>query len=151
MELNVTLTDLMDAVDRESEFADYGYFLDPNTGVTHFLWDGEADESDDPALFEELSERTDELIQLPDRSMTDLYSRAEDFTALRVVDSKQRAKLARACRKARRKRSIGFFLSEITSLGLNAEQLAYWNECDEEFVRHWCAQKGIGIIAEARR
>lgn len=145
MELTVKLADLMDAVDRESEFADYGYFVDPETGVTHFLWDGEADETDDPAAFEALSRRVDELIQLPDRSLTDLYARAEDFTALRVVDARQRVKLARACRKARRRRNIGVFLGEITALGLVGEQRAYWDECDEEFVRFWCAQRNIAI------
>ncbi|MEC4176187.1 hypothetical protein VIN30_06975 [Adlercreutzia sp. R7] len=145
MELTVTLTDLMDAVDRESEFDDYGYFLDPATGATHFLWDGRADEVDDDAAFEALSERVDELIKLPDRSLTDLYARAEDFTALRVMDARQRARLARVCRKARRKRNIGFFLAEATALGLGDEQRAYWDECDEEFVRHWCANEGIAI------
>lgn len=145
MGLTVKLTDLMDAIDRESEFADYGYFLDPETGVTHFLWDGDADETDDPAVFQALSARVGELIPLPDRSLTDLYARAEDFTALRVMDARQRARLARACRKARRKRNIGLFLAEVTALGLGAEQRAYWDECDEEFVRHWCADGGIAI------
>lgn len=145
MELTVTLTDLMDAIDRESEFDDYGYFLDPATGVTHFLWDGRADEVDDDAAFEALSERVDEFIKLPDRSLTDLYDRAEEFTAQQVADERQRAKLARACHKARRKRNIGLFLGEITKLGLNAEQRAYWDACDEEFARRWCAEQGIAI------
>ncbi|MEC4185117.1 hypothetical protein VJ918_09880 [Adlercreutzia sp. R21] len=145
MELTVTLTDLMDAVDRESEFDDYGYFLDPATGATHFLWDGRADEVDDDAAFEALSERVDELIKLPDRSLTDLYARAADFATRHVADERQRAKLTRACHKARRKRNIGLFLAEITTLGLNAEQRAFWDACDEAFVRRWCAEAGIAI------
>ena len=145
MELTVTLTDLMDVIDRESEFDDYGYFLDPAPGVTHFLWDGQADEADDEAAFEALSERVDELIKLPDRSLTDLYARAEDFTAQHVTDERQRDKLVRACRKARRKRNISLFLAEITALGLNAEQRAFWDTCDETFVRRWCAEASIAI------
>lgn len=85
------------------------------------------------------------LFSCPIAPSPTLYARAEDFTALRVVDARQRAKLARACRKARRRRNIGVFLGEITALGLVGEQRAYWDECDEEFVRFWCAQRNIAI------
>lgn len=44
MPLHAALSDLMDAIDRESEFDDYGYFIDPETDETHFLWDMQADE-----------------------------------------------------------------------------------------------------------
>lgn len=148
MTLEVTLSSLMDAIDRESEFENYGYFVDPKTGQTHFLWDMEADESDDPALFESLSERVGDFIKLPDRSLTDLFVRAESFIAQKAPDSATAKKLEKALKRARRKSCIPLFLREVNALGLYQEQLDFWNECDEAFVRQWCANQGIRIVEE---
>lgn len=146
MTLHASLVDLMDAIDRESEFEDYGYFIDPATDETHFLWDGEADESDDPELFERLSQRAGGFIRLPDRSMTDLFERAEEFIAQEVTDPVVAKKLGKALRKARRKSGIPLFLREVNAAGLYGEQRAFWDKQDELFVRRWCAENGIDII-----
>lgn len=148
MPLRVSLSDLMDAIDRESEFEDYGYFIDPETGVTHFLWDMEADESDDPALFESLSQQTGGFVKLPDRSMTNLFERAEEFIAKKVDDTSATKKLQKALKRARRKNCIPLFLGEVNALGLYQAQLDFWNERDEAFVRQWCAKRGIEIVED---
>lgn len=145
MELHVALSDLMDAVDSESEFDDYGYFLDPATGVTHLLWDGEVDGTGDRCLFQEMAKRLDDFIKLPDRSMTDLYQRARDFLVWLNVDERKKKQLQKALRKAKRKRDPSIFLGEANALGLHDEQLAYWDACDESFVRQWCAENDIAV------
>lgn len=144
--LSVSLSTLMDAIDSESDYSDYGYFLDPATGKTHLLWDMCVDEIDDMDLFEQFSERIDEFIKLPDRSMTDCYTRAEQFSDEIDVDETMRKRLKKACKKARRTGNITFFLKEAHGLGLYREQVAFWNQLDEAFVRQWCAEHGIAII-----
>ena len=139
--LSVSMSTLMYAIDSESEYDEYGYFLDPETGKTHLLWDMCVDEIDDADLFEQFSERIDDLIKLPDRSMTDCFARAEQFSDEIDIDE-----LKKACKKARRKRNIALFLTEAHSLGLYREQVAFWNKLDEAFVRQWCAEQGISII-----
>lgn len=146
MELCVTLSDLMDAIDSESEFDDYGYFLDPATGITHLLWDREVDGADDPELFDAMSARIDSFAKLPDRSMTDLYERARAFIESVVADERTKKRLEKALKKAERKKDISIFLGEANAAGLYEEQLAYWNACDEEFVRAWCVENGITIV-----
>ncbi len=148
VQLRVSLSDLMDAIDRESEFEDYGYFIDPETGATHFLWDMEADESDDPALFESLSQRSGGFVKLPDRSKTDLFERAEEFIAKKVGDASVAKKLHKALKKARRKNCIPLFLGEVNALGLHQAQLDFWNERDEAFVRQWCAEREIEVVED---
>lgn len=148
MALNVSLSDLMDALDRESDFEDYGYFIDPETGKTHFLWGMEVDERDDPALFESFSQRTTSFIKLPDRSMTDLFDRAQEFITEKVHDPSAIKKLQKALKKARRKNSISVFLCEVNALGFYQAQFDFWNERDEVFVRRWCDEKGIEIIED---
>lgn len=145
MELRVALPDLMDAVDSESEFDDYGYFLDPVTGATYLLWDGQVDGTGDRCRFQEMAKRLDDFIKLPDRSMTDLYQRARDFLVWLNVDERKKKQLQKALRKAERKRDPSIFLGEANALGLHDEQLAYWDACDESFVRQWCAENNIAI------
>ena len=147
MELHVTLSDLMYAIDSESEFDDYGYFLDPDTGITHLLWDGEVDGIDDPGLFREMSSRIDDFIKLPDRSMTNLFDRARAFLARIDVDGETTKRLEKALKKAERKKEPSIFLGEVNASGLLDEQLAYWDACDEAFVRQWCKDNGIALLA----
>ena len=148
MGLSVPLSYLMDAIDSESEFEDYGYFLDPATGAVHLLWDMRADDSDDPALFEELSARIDDFVKLPDRSTTDLYERARAFTEQAAIDERGRKKLEKACKKAARKNNISLFLAEANALGLHDQQQTYWDACDESTIRQWCTKNGIEIREE---
>ncbi len=144
--LCVSLSTLMDAIDSESDYSDYGYFLDPTTGKTHLLWDMCVDEVDDTKLFEQFSARIDEFIKLPDRSMTDCYARAEQFSDEVDIDETMRKRLKKACKKSRRTGNITLFLKEAHALGLYREQVAFWDQLDEAFVRQWCAEQGISII-----
>ncbi len=140
------MSTLMYAIDSESEYDEYGYFLDPTTGKTHLLWDMCVDEIDDADLFEQFSERIDDLIKLPDRSMTDCFARAEQFSDEIDIDEALRTRLKKACKKSRRTSNITLFLKEAHALGLYREQVAFWNQLDEAFVRQWCAEQGISII-----
>lgn len=81
-------------------------------------------------------------MQIQDRSGS-LYERASDRPRRSDAIAK---KLDKALKRARRKSCIALFLREANALGLYRAQLDFWNECDEAFVRQWCAERDIEII-----